>query len=175
MDEPIEAGVSQRGIAQVGMPVVHGELAGHQGGAPGVAVVEEFQEIAPLVGGERGQAPVVEDEEIGFGEGGEQLGEPAVAVGQSEVFQEARQAVVGGGAAKATGRLGQGATDPGFADAGQDNDILLINGPLKPSFIIGITRAMERACRWWVAAIRMVKPATASSSRMGVGPSFRPG
>ena len=58
MDEPIKDGIGQRGIAEVGMPVVHGELAGHQGGAPGVAVVEEFQEVAPLVGGERGQAPL---------------------------------------------------------------------------------------------------------------------
>ncbi len=132
MDEPIEDGVGQGGIAQIGMPVVHGELAGRQGGAPGVAVVEEFQEVAPLVGGEWNQAPVIEDEEVGFGEGGELLGETAVAVRQGEVLQEPRQAVVGDGEAEATGGLGQGAADPRFADPGRTDDqtVQMIAQPL---------------------------------------------
>ena len=49
MDEPVENGVSQRGIAQVGVPLVDGQLAGDHGGALAMAVVEEFQETAPVL------------------------------------------------------------------------------------------------------------------------------
>jgi hypothetical protein len=71
--------------------------------------------------------------------------------------------------------LGEGTSNPGFPDAGRNNDILLINGVLKPFFITGITHVRERASRFWVVAIKVMKPITSWSNRMAAGLSYPPG
>ena len=43
-------------------------------------------------------------------------------MGQGEVFQEARQALIGRGEAEATGRLRQGASQPSLANPGGTDD-----------------------------------------------------
>ena len=60
MDDAIERGVSHRGIADVGMPVLHRELPGDDGRALAAPILEHFEEIVPLLGAERGEALVVE-------------------------------------------------------------------------------------------------------------------
>ena len=60
---------TERGIMNVNdgrigdqfVPVLDGQLAGHDGGRASMPVVENLQEIALLLGRERRQAPVVED------------------------------------------------------------------------------------------------------------------
>jgi hypothetical protein len=49
MDEPIENGVRQGGIAEVRVPMVNRQLAGDQGGALAMAIIKEFQEIASVL------------------------------------------------------------------------------------------------------------------------------
>ena len=44
------------------MPVFDGDLAGQQGAAPCVAVVEDLEQVVAALTGERGEAPVVEDD-----------------------------------------------------------------------------------------------------------------
>ena len=78
MDKPVEDGVSQRRIVEIGMPGGHGELAGDHGGWVVVAVLEQFEQVAAALGGQRGQAPIVEDQELGFGIVAQQLGIAAV-------------------------------------------------------------------------------------------------
>ena len=73
MDEAVEDGVGEGRVAEQFMPLSQGKLAGDEGGARGVAVFEEFEEVAAVLGVELGEAEVVEDEEVGFGEGGEEL------------------------------------------------------------------------------------------------------
>lgn len=51
--EPIQDGVCDGLIVDQFVPVLDGELAGHDGGGASVAVVEDLQEIAPLFGRER--------------------------------------------------------------------------------------------------------------------------
>jgi len=46
------------------VPLIDGELAGDDGGAAAVAVLEDLQEVMAGGGVERLEAPVVEDEEI---------------------------------------------------------------------------------------------------------------
>ena len=55
MDEPIQDGVGDGRIGDQFVPVLDGELAGHDGGGASMPVVEDLQEITLLVGRERRQ------------------------------------------------------------------------------------------------------------------------
>ena len=119
MDESVEDGVGEGGVAEQLMPLGQGELAGDEGGARGVSV---FEEVAAVVGVERGESEVVEDEEVGFGEGGEELGVSAVAAGDGEVVQEPGDAQVQCGEAVAAGVVSESTGEPGLADTGGAGD-----------------------------------------------------
>ena len=60
MYEPVEDGVSDGGIADPFVPGVDGVLAGDEGGAAPLAVVEDLEEEAVLVGLEGRQSPIVD-------------------------------------------------------------------------------------------------------------------
>ena len=60
VDEPIQDGVGDGRIGDQFVPVLYGELAGHDGGGASMPVVEDLQEITLMVGCERRQAPVIQ-------------------------------------------------------------------------------------------------------------------
>ena len=62
VDESVEDGIGERGVGHGLVPLFNRELAGHDGGSRGVAVVEDFKQMPLRVGGERMEAPVVEYE-----------------------------------------------------------------------------------------------------------------
>jgi hypothetical protein len=62
VDDAVQDGVAESGLANDLMPGGKGELAGDQQGAAAVTILDEL--IAPLAGGEAIRSPVVEDEEI---------------------------------------------------------------------------------------------------------------
>ena len=64
VDETVENGVGDGGIGDDLVPVIDRDLAGDDGRATLMAVVDDLEEIAALVAGERSQSPVVEDEEF---------------------------------------------------------------------------------------------------------------
>ncbi|MGY3146424.1 hypothetical protein ACVWYQ_003423 [Bradyrhizobium sp. USDA 3397] len=64
MDQAVENGVGVGGVADQRVPLIDGKLAGDDGGAVAVAVLEDLQEVVAGRGVERLEAPVVEDEEI---------------------------------------------------------------------------------------------------------------
>jgi hypothetical protein len=70
VNETVEDGIGDGGLADVGVPSVDGELSGNESGPASVAVFEDFKEVAALLVRERGDAPVVNDEDIGLGEAG---------------------------------------------------------------------------------------------------------
>jgi hypothetical protein len=88
VDEAVEDGIGKSGVADDGMPVVEGELAGDEGGPPSVAILEKFEHIVALGIGERGEAEVVEDKELGLGETVQELGVGAVGPGEGEFAEE---------------------------------------------------------------------------------------
>ena len=45
VEEAVEDGVAEGGIADDIVPVLDGDWAGEQGAAPGVAVVEDFEQV----------------------------------------------------------------------------------------------------------------------------------
>ena len=94
VDEAVEDGVGEGGVAEVVVPGVWGELAGDEGAAGVVAVVEEFEEVAAVAVSERGDAPVFEQDEVEALQAGEEGAVAAVAFGDLEVVQESGEALV---------------------------------------------------------------------------------
>ena len=122
MDEAIQDGVSQGGIADGVVPVLDRELAGDDGGAAAMAIFEDFQQIASLRWGEDGQTPVVQDQKVQFGDGLEHAGVASVTPGQGEGLEETWDAVIDDAAPVPTGFVTQGAGNPAFAEAGLTGD-----------------------------------------------------
>ena len=125
MDEPVEDGVGEGGVAEQVMPLLDGKLAGDECGTGGVSVLEEFEEVAAMVGVEGGESEVVEDDEVELGEGGEELGIGAVAAGDGDVVEQARESQVQRGESVAARLMGERTGKPGLAHAGQASDILM--------------------------------------------------
>ncbi len=97
VDDAVEDGVGEGGIADDVMPFLDRELAGDDAGGDAVPVVGNLQEVAPRLCVERGEAPIVEDQQADPGKAGEQLGIAAVGAGQGEVLDQARQVEVADG------------------------------------------------------------------------------
>src|SRR6266498_1543057 len=64
VNQPIEDRVGVGGIADQLMPAVDWQLAGDNGGAAGVAVIEDLQKVVAGGGVERLETPIIEDEQI---------------------------------------------------------------------------------------------------------------
>ena len=84
VEETVEDGVAEGGIADDIVPVFDGDLAGEERAAAGVAVVEDLEEVVPSLARERSEPPVVEDEEPRSGEALDELGIRPVAAGEGE-------------------------------------------------------------------------------------------
>ena len=72
VDQAVEDGVGVSRVADQCVPLVDRELAGDDGGAAAVAVLEDLQEVVAGGGVERLETPVVEDEEIDAAERAQQ-------------------------------------------------------------------------------------------------------
>jgi hypothetical protein len=64
MDQAVEDGVGVGGMADQRVPLIDGKLAGDDGGAAAIAILQDLQQVVAGRGVERLEAPVVEDEEI---------------------------------------------------------------------------------------------------------------
>jgi len=71
MDEPVENGISQGGVADSLMPVRDRQLTGDDSAADIVAVFKYFEEIMPPLVIEWLKPPVIDDKELCSGQGGE--------------------------------------------------------------------------------------------------------
>ena len=74
--------------------MLDGDLTGEDGAAPGIAVVEDFEEVVTALARERSEPPVIEDEQPGLGEPLDELGIGAVASGEGELVEEPGEPVV---------------------------------------------------------------------------------
>src|ERR1051325_8843653 len=64
VNDAIQDRIGQGGISDKGMPTVHRDLAGDQGGAAAVAVFDDFEHVVALLGAERLEAPIIEDQQL---------------------------------------------------------------------------------------------------------------
>ena len=63
MHQPVQDGVGHSGVGNDFVPLVDGKLAGDEGGALALAVVEDFQQIAILFADHLGNAQVIDNEQ----------------------------------------------------------------------------------------------------------------
>ena len=122
--ELIQDGIRDGLIADQFVPVLDGELAGHDGGGASLPVVEDLQEITPLLGSERRQTPVIQDQEL---DARQRLEEAAVASITVRGIEQAWHAMVEDGTVVAAGLMTERAGNKTLADAGlPDNQHILM-------------------------------------------------
>src|SRR5262245_53721445 len=105
MDEAIEDGIGEGGIADEIVPGFDRELAGNQRRRAAMSILDDLHEIVALTGVETVGTEVVEDQQIDLGQRTKETVEAAVAVGELELCEEPRRACVVCPVALATGSL----------------------------------------------------------------------
>jgi predicted metal-binding protein len=124
VDQAIQDGVGQRGIADVVMPVVHGQLAGHDAGTGSGTVVEEFEQIVAFPRTDGCDGEVVDDQHVDLGDRRESLGEAAIGMAEVKLLEQARCPNVQRTHTLSASLVGQGAREVRLAAAGRTSDIL---------------------------------------------------
>lgn len=94
VDQAVEDGVGQGGVADGGVPMFNRKLAGDDGRTAAVTVVEHFQQVAPVRVVEHGEPPIVNHEHVYFGQLLEQLHVAAIGAANGQLVKHARQAYV---------------------------------------------------------------------------------
>ncbi len=132
MDEPVEDGVGDGRVGDDLVPVIDRELAGHDGRAAIVPVVDDLQQVATLLLCQGGEPPVIEDQELDARQVLEQPGMSAVAACQRQGIKQSWHALIRYRAIVAaslvTERTGKPAlAHPGLAD---DDQVLMPVDPI---------------------------------------------
>lgn len=122
VNEAVEDGIGEGGIAEVGVPAIDGELAGDEGGAFVVTILQEFEQITLMRIGKRGESEVIDDQELGLGEVLEQETFLAQRIGFGEFLDKAWQAQIAHTDLVLAGVMGERAGEIAFANAGGSND-----------------------------------------------------
>ena len=117
VDEPIEDGVGDGGVADDFIPLADRHLAGDDDRAHLVAVIDDFQQIAALLGVQRLRPPIVQDEQVHLRDLAQHSGVAAIGPCQSEGREQPRHAVIGGREVLPARFLTEGAGKPAFAYA----------------------------------------------------------
>lgn len=63
VDEPVEDGIGDASAAEILVPVGHGQLRGHDGGAAAVALFDGFEQILLFPLGHTRKAKIVHDKD----------------------------------------------------------------------------------------------------------------
>src|SRR6187551_3602165 len=129
VNDAVEDRVGQSGIPDQGMPAVHRDLAGDQGGAAAVAVFNDFEHVVALLGAEWFEASIIEDQQLAAAEGAHQPGIAAVAAGQREIGEQLGDALIKYRAVIAARLVAEGAGEPTLADAGRSFDDQVLRVP----------------------------------------------
>ena len=122
VDEPVEDGVGEGGLADDLVPGPHRELAGDDGGAAAVALLDDLHQVATLGSGQALGAPVVQDQQVDAGDLAEQPVEAPVAACELEVGEETRQPVIKDGPVGAARGMAERAGEPRLAYAAGSGD-----------------------------------------------------
>ncbi len=108
VDKAVEDGIDIGGVADGGVPVGDGNLAGEQGRSAAIALFEGLQQIVPGLGAQALWAPVVEDKQIHAAKAFEPASEAAVAMGDGQLIEKLRRADGEHGSVIVTGLLAGG-------------------------------------------------------------------
>src|SRR5262245_18661055 len=113
------------------MPAGGWGLAGGQGGAEGIAVLDDCGDVMPLLRPERLEGAIVEDQQRDAAEGAHQSRVAAIAASEREIAEHPRHALIENRAVVAAGLLTECASQPAFADTGRpfDDQVLCVLDP----------------------------------------------
>ena len=84
--EAVEDRVSECRVGEVVVPFVDGQLAGDYRGAPGMAFLDDFEQVMSVLGTQGREAPVIEDEDLGLGQAGQELGVATIGAADVELM-----------------------------------------------------------------------------------------
>jgi len=124
VDNAVEDGVGEGGIADYIVPAVYWELTGDQCCAVTVTFFGDLEEVMALLRAEWFKAPVVEDEELDATKRAHQARITSVTMGQRQIDEEARDALVEDGPVVAARLVAEGTSKPRFAHTGRAHEIL---------------------------------------------------
>ena len=87
VNDAVQDTVGNGGVADLIVPVSQRQLAGQDGGACGVTVIVDFQEVASFDVGEWSHGPIVDNQHVDAGDPVQEFGEAAVDAGHGEIAQ----------------------------------------------------------------------------------------
>src|SRR2546426_8908613 len=119
VEQPIADGIGHGSLSELIVPVLDGELAGEDGGAGAVAIVEDLEQVAAVLVAQGCQAPVIEHQDVGAGEAGEQAGVAARGGGGGGLLEQTRHPAGEHACAGAGGPVGGGAGGGGASRGGR--------------------------------------------------------
>ncbi len=122
VDQSVQNGVGQGGVADGFVPVFDGHLCGDEGGSPVVAVFHNLEEVSSFFIRQEGRSPVVDDDEVGAQKGAQHAFVAAGGSGDGQFLEEPRGAEVTYGEAPSAGLVAEGAGEVALARAGGSGD-----------------------------------------------------
>src|SRR5271154_6227624 len=94
VNDAIEDGVGECWLADQIVPTVDRDLAGDQGGAAAVAVLDDLEHVVALLGPERFEPPIIEDQQLDAAEGAHQSRVATITAGEREIAEHPRYALI---------------------------------------------------------------------------------
>lgn len=116
VNEAVQDGVGIGWISNDVMPCRHGKLTGDDGRTAAVAILEDFEEIMTGLIIERFKAPIVEDQQLNAAKGPLQACVTAVASGECQIGEQARDTLIENGPIVSAGLVAESAGQPALAD-----------------------------------------------------------
>ena len=122
MHEAVEDGIGDCRIDDHLVPVIDGELTGHNRRAAAMAIVDDFEQVAALLRGQWRQPPVIEDQKLDTGEALEEAYIPSVAARQCKCVEQAWYAIIEHRSIITACLVSERAGEPALARAGFPGD-----------------------------------------------------
>ena len=85
VNQPVEDSIGDGGIADLFMPVLHGELTGDDSGGMAVSFLNDLQEVSSFGIGHGSKAEIVNHQDMGLGEFVDGLAVASVSLGQNHL------------------------------------------------------------------------------------------
>ena len=132
MHETVKDGVRNGRIGDHLVPVIDGELTGHDRRGAAVAIVDDFEQVATLLRGQRRQPPIVEDQKLNTGEALEQAYIASIAARQRQGIEQAWYAMIEHRSIVTACLVAERAGQPTLAGAGfaGDQEVLSAGDPV---------------------------------------------
>ena len=94
VQQAVQDGIGNGGVADDGVPVFDWALAGDDGGSFPIAVLDDFEQVVALGIVKRSEEQIVEDEELDFGQAVKRFEMRAIGFGLEQHFKQARSAQI---------------------------------------------------------------------------------